>query len=152
MGASRESEHAEKEDDRGVQQVDVTFSSRPVVLLASLFSLALGGSFVVLRLQGEKPVSSGHGPRTEGETDATILESGRVASFVPEVEGAYEVRRTELCVVCLNQKPQVGFIHGRLQHVVCCETCARILNANTRRCPICNVAYKQIVLSVSEGV
>lgn len=48
------------------------------------------------------------------------------------------------CVVCVTERSNAAFVHGRVLHVCCCYKCAVKVWNKSKRCPLCNLPLKTV--------
>jgi hypothetical protein len=57
---------------------------------------------------------------------------------------SYPVKR---CVVCEEKYCDSTFVHGESGHSVCCYSCAKYIEGNDKRCPICRENISKVILN-----
>jgi hypothetical protein len=57
---------------------------------------------------------------------------------------SYPVKR---CIVCEEKYCDSTFIHGESGHSVCCYSCAKYIEGNDKRCPICRENISKVILN-----
>ncbi|GMH37827.1 hypothetical protein BSKO_05700 [Bryopsis sp. KO-2023] len=52
----------------------------------------------------------------------------------------------DLCVICLSEKKEAGFVHGKSVHKCCCVDCAKdVMKSGEKRCPICRQEIEHLI-------
>lgn len=57
-----------------------------------------------------------------------------------------ELAEEDLCVICLSEKKEAGFVHGKSVHKCCCVACAKdVMEGGDKRCPICRQEIEHVI-------
>jgi len=48
-------------------------------------------------------------------------------------------RSNNLCNICLTMPKNGAFNHGNISHIYCCYKCAKKVQKQSNKCPICNL-------------
>lgn len=55
----------------------------------------------------------------------------------------------DLCNICLSKPKNGVFNHGKIGHVYCCYTCAKLLWKKSNKCPLCNAKIKFVTKMIT---